>query len=184
MGEPGNQETGETKLDLAKKAIVLDEFDTDDDVGLRIFSTNLGQPDRDWLDILEPAPLAGIRETMVQRVGDLVPTEGTPLYTSTRDAYASMLERFDAERINAVVLLTDGKNEDPRNNDLEGLLRTLRAQAEGENSRPVRVFAIAYGQDADLATLRRIAEATNAQVYDASDPTTISRIFVSVVSNF
>ena len=46
------------------------------------------------------------------------------------------------------------------------------------------VFAIAYGGDADLETLRRIAEATNAQVYDASDATTISRVFTAVVSNF
>jgi Ca-activated chloride channel family protein len=187
MGEPGNEETGETKLDLAKRAIVdaLDEFATDDDVGLRIFSTNLGPAqDQDWLDIVEIAALGANREEMVRRVNDLIPTNGTPLYTATEDAYDDLLAGFDPERINAIVLLTDGRNEDPSNEDLDGLLQGLRAQAEGEAAQPVRVFAIAYGQDADLGTLRRIAEATNAQVYDASDPTTISQIFVSVVSNF
>ena len=43
---------------------------------------------------------------------------------------------------------------------------------------------IAYGGDADIETLRHIAEATNAAVYDASDPTTISKVFTAVVSNF
>ena len=50
--------------------------------------------------------------------------------------------------------------------------------------RPVRVFPIAYGSDADLDVLRQIAEATNAAAYDASDPASISKVFTAVVSNF
>jgi len=48
----------------------------------------------------------------------------------------------------------------------------------------VRIFPIAYGKDADLSVLRRIAEATNAAAYDASNPQTISKVFTNVVSNF
>ncbi|MCU1430025.1 MAG: hypothetical protein JWL83_4025 [Actinomycetia bacterium] len=187
MGEPGNKTTGETKLDLAKSATInaLSQFEPDDQVGLRVFSTDLGpSQNQDSLDLVPIGPLASNREEIVRRVQDLTPTNGTPLYTATQDAYNTMSGSFDAQRINAVVLLTDGRNEDARNSDLEGLLRTLRTQAEGESAKPVRIFAIAYGADADLQTLRRIAEATNAQVYDASDPTTISKVFVSVVSNF
>jgi len=187
MGDPGNPDTGETKLDLAKVAVIdaLDEFATDDDVGLRVFTTNMGESALDdWQDLLPIEPLGGQREEMVRTVGNLVPLNGTPLYTATGDAYEAVLEQFDPTRINAVVLLSDGRNEDDRNSDLEGLINNLREQAEGENAQPVRVFAIAYGDDADLETLRRIAEATNAQVYDASDATTISRVFTAVVSNF
>jgi Ca-activated chloride channel homolog len=78
--------------------------------------------------------------------------------------------------------LTDGKNDD-KNNDLNGLLTDLRAGTEG-NAANVRLFTIGYGRDADLGTLKRMAEATNAAVYDASDPTTIDRVFTNVVSNF
>ena len=46
------------------------------------------------------------------------------------------------------------------------------------------MFPIAYGEDADLSTLRRIAEASTAAVYDASDPTSIDKVFAAVVSNF
>ncbi len=48
----------------------------------------------------------------------------------------------------------------------------------------MRVFTIGYGADADLATLRAIAEASNAALYNATDPTTIDKVFTAVVSNF
>ena len=60
----------------------------------------------------------------------------------------------------------------------------LRNSNEGEATRPVRIFTIAYGKDADLGVLRRIAEATNAAAYDASDPTSINQVFTAVISNF
>ena len=109
---------------------------------------------------------------MSTKIQSLVPTKGTPLYTVTGDSYTNLRDTYDDTKINAVVLLTDGKNEDPRNNDVDRLLATLRAGSEGQSNRPVRIFPIAYGKDADLATLKRIAEATNAAAYDASNPTT------------
>jgi Ca-activated chloride channel family protein len=188
MGDPADPDGSPTptKLDLAKTAVIeaLDEFAPDDDVGLRIFTTELGDGTEDWQDLVSVGPLAGQREAIARRVDDLFPLQGTPLYTATADTYEAMLDAFDPSRINAVVLLSDGRNEDPDNTDLEGLIRQLRSRSEGENAQPVRVFAIAYGGDADLATLRRIAEATNAQVYDASDATTITQVFTAVVSNF
>ena len=68
--------------------------------------------------------------------------------------------------------------------DVDKLLNNLRAGSEGQSNRPVRIFPIAYGKDADIGTLRRIAEATNAAAYDASDPATINSVFTNVVSNF
>ena len=186
MGEEGDPSTGETKLDLAKRAVVdaLDQFQPDDDVGLRVFTTDLANDPSDYADLVPVGAIGGQREGLAGRIADLIPMNGTPLYTVTQDSYRDMLDSFDPGRINAVVLLTDGRNEDPRNEDLEGLLAELRAQSEGESAKPVRIFPIAYGADADLERLRRIAEATNAAVYDASDPTTISSVFTAVVSNF
>ena len=95
-----------------------------------------------------------------------------------------MQEEFDPTRINAVLLLTDGRNEDPGSIDLDALLSDLTSRNEGTSSRPVRIFTIAYGEDADQGTLERIAEATNGASYNATDPTTIDRVFTAVVSNF
>ncbi len=176
----------ETKLDLAKRAAIsaLDEFKPEDEVGLWIFSTNISQTEpTDYLEVEPIAPIGANREAIARRIRDLFPTNGTPLYTVTKAADDELLQSFDPDRINAVVLLTDGRNEDDRNTDLQALLRTLRSRNEG-NERPVRVFPIAYGADADLGTLQRIAESTNAAVYNASDPKTIEKVFLAVVSNF
>ncbi|MGI8876362.1 MAG: vWA domain-containing protein, partial [Egibacteraceae bacterium] len=118
-----------------------------------------------------------------ERLEGLVPVAGTPLYTVTEQSFAELREDADPAKINAVVLLTDGRNEDPRNNDLEGLLRSLTEGLEGQQS-PVRIFPIAYGRDTDPAVLRRIAEATDAAAYDSSDPRTIDQVFTAVISNF
>ena len=186
MGEDAGN--GSTKLDLAKQAAIaaLDQFKPDDQVGLRIFSTGInpqGQ-DTDELDLVPIGPVASQKETLATKIRSLIPTQGTPLYTVAQNSYQLMKSTFDGSRINAVVLLTDGKNEDSRNDNLNGLLNNLRAGSEGVSSSPVRLFTIGYGKDADLATLKRMAEATNAAAYDASDPQTINKVFTAVVSNF
>jgi len=186
MGEPAD-DRGNTKLDLAKQAAIaaLAQFKAEDEVSLRIFSTEISRAaPTDYLDLVPFGPISTNRELIASRIRSLVPTQGTPLYTVAGASYNVLRETYDPKRINAVVLLTDGRNEDPRNRDVDKLLADLRAGSEGQSSRPVRLFPIAYGRDADISVLRRIAEATNAAAYDASDPTTIDKVFTAVVSNF
>ena len=163
----------------------LNQFAPNDQVGPRIFSTGISRSEpTDYLDLVPIGPVATQREQLASKIQSLVPASGTPLYTTALASYQDVKKSFDPARINAVVLLTDGKNEDPRNTDLNKLLTTLRAGSEGQSSQPVRIFTIAYGRDADLTTLKRIAEATNAAAYDASDPTSINQVFTAVISNF
>jgi Ca-activated chloride channel family protein len=186
MGDSADNQ-GNTKLDLAKQAaiVALDQFKADDQVALRIFSTEISRnPPTDYVDLVPFGPAASNRELIASKIRSLVPTKGTPLYTVAQDSYTQLRDTYDETKINAVVLLTDGKNEDPHNPDVDHLLSMLRAGSEGQATRPVRIFPIAYGKDADLGTLRRIADATNAAAYDASDPTTINKVFTNVISNF
>ncbi len=176
----------DTKLDLAKEAAItaLDQFAPQDAVGLRIFSSDIGPAEHpEYVDVVPIEPIGQSAEALRTRIRSLVPTSGTPLYTVTQASYEQMVADYDPAAINAVVLLTDGRNED-FNDDLSGLLNALEIGSEGRQSQPVRVFTIAYGGDADLNTLERIAEATNARAYDASDPATINKVFTSVISNF
>lgn len=191
MGDPGNPDTGETKLDLAKTAATqaLSLFKDDDEVGLWTFSTELGpQANQTILKLQEPARVGDIREQLTSQIRGLVPVANTPLYDATGEAYDAALADFDPTRINAVVVLSDGQNQDGDNSDdrdqLDTLLATLESSSEGQASRPVRIFPIAYGDGADISTLRQIAEATSAAAYDASDPTTIDQVLNAVVSNF
>jgi Ca-activated chloride channel family protein len=178
---------GDTKLDLAKQAAIdaLTQFKDDDLVGLRVFTTGASPKDpTDYLDLVPIGPIGGQREVMRTKIDGLIPREGTPLYTTAKAAYQGLKDSFDPARINAVVLLTDGQNDDPRNNDLDGLISSLRAGSEGLSTSPVRLFTIAYGKSAALGVLKRMAEATNAAAYDASDPQTIANVFTAVISNF
>ena len=186
MGEQASKDGGETKLDLAQRAAIaaLGEFKADDLVGLRVFSSGIGPDGSDTIDLVPIGPIGQNRELMATKIRDLVPTNGTPLYVTTEAAVADMKAQLDPTRINAVVLLTDGKNDDNTNNDETALLSSLRKGSEGQTTSPVRVFPIAYGSDADVDLLGRIAEATNANVYVASDPRTIEKVFLAVVSNF
>jgi Ca-activated chloride channel family protein len=189
MGDVADPETGATKLDLAKQATInaLQDFNDDDEVGLRVFTTDLADG-QDVLTLVEPGRVGDVREQLRTRIRDLVPLNGTPLYRATQSAYEDQLASYDPTRINAVVLLSDGVNDDgePDNDrdELQQLLQVLSAESEGQQGQAVRVFPISYGEGADLATLRRIAEASQAAVYDSSDPRSITKVFVAVVSNF
>jgi Ca-activated chloride channel homolog len=192
MGDAAVTGGTDTKLDLAKRAALssLDQFKDTDEVGLRIFSTSLPgtTDDEPWLDLVPVGPMSQNREQLRDAIENLFPVEGTPLYNVTTSSYEYMKQNYDPGRINAVVLLTDGVQDDGYSDDdsaqLDEMLTALTSGTEGVTRSPVRVFPIAYGEGADFATLRRIAEATNAAVYDASNPNTIQQVFTAVVSNF
>ena len=190
MADPASQDSDATKLELARDAAIaaLDQFKDADAVGLRIFTTDLDASGATSVDLVPVAPMdEGQRTRLKDQIESLIPQNGTPLYQATQDAADTMRDAYDASAINAVVLLTDGVNDDGDQNDdadqLDQLIRTLRG-GEGVNAKTVRVFPIAYGQDADTATLRRIAEASNGALYSASNPATINDVFTAVVSNF
>jgi Ca-activated chloride channel family protein len=188
MGDPGGD--GRTKLDLAIEAAVsaLDQFKDADEVGLWVFSTELGGPDPNVLDLVPIAPIGTQREVLAQQIEAQRPTNGTPLYEVTDKAYESMLAEYDPTKINAIVLLTDGQNDDGDPGDDEDqfaeLIQSLQSGSEGSSAQPVRLFTIAYGEDADAITLRAVAQATRAATYNASNPATIEQVFTAVISNF
>lgn len=191
MGEPADPDdpNGPTKLDLAKQAVVegLDDFKAEDLVGLRIFTTDdSGTP---VVEDLSPiAPIGANRESLINRVNSLIPRAGTPLYQVTQESYDEMLSDYDPALINAVIVLTDGQNDDGTPTDdaeqFEELLADVSESSNGETARPVRIFTLAYGAGTDPAELRQIAEASNATAYQATDATTIDQVFAAVVSNF
>jgi Ca-activated chloride channel family protein len=192
MGDPAGEDSVPTKLDLAIEAAVnsIDLFSDRDVVGLRIFSTEIGPNATDEVvQLVDAAPMtSGHRQDLRDAIQGLYPTNATPLYTAVQSSYEDAVAAYDPDSINAVVLLSDGVNDDGVEGDdeqqLDSLLEALSAGSEGTRAEPVRVFPIAYGSDADVATLREIAEASNAALYTASDPATINRVLAAVISNF
>jgi Ca-activated chloride channel family protein len=176
--------TGKIKMDLAKQAAItaLGEFGDSDQVGLWMFSTRLDS-DKDYRELVSIGPVgeAGRRNQLRDRLSGLTPQGGTGLYDSSLAAFQYLQQRTDPNAINAVVVLTDGRNEDPGGLSLENLIGQLRTESGSEN---VRLFTIAYGSDADQDILRQIAQTTQAAEYDSAKPDTIDQVFTAVISNF
>ena len=189
MGEPAGD--GTTKLDLAQEAAIaaLGQFKDADEVGLWVFSTELfGGDDPNYREVVPVAPIGNQRDVLRDQIAAQFPQNGTPLYDVTQKSYDAMLEAYDPSKINAVVFLTDGVNDDGIIDDdddqFASMIDSLRSGSEGASSRPVRMFTISYGDGADVATLKAIAQATSAAHYDASNPSTINQVFTAVISNF
>lgn len=182
MGDP--IATGESKLAAAKEAIqqALDHFTAGDRVGLAGFSAVDAGP----VTPGEVAPLTDIakgRRAFEQALTGLVPIEFTPLYAAV-DQFA--LERSadsDPDRINAIVLLSDGRNETLGDSPVsaEQMIADLQ---HTHHEAPVLVFTLAYGADADVATLQSISSATGAHYYDATDPTKVGDVLGDLVTSF
>jgi Ca-activated chloride channel family protein len=206
MGDPTDihRFDSPTKLALAKQALTgaLARFGGDDEVGLWVFSTALAGPgtSRDGaVRELVPVGRMGARDSRHRRslanaVGALRPRNDTALYAATEQAHAAVVDGADPGRINAVVLITDGHDEiEGTPAERRAARRTLLARltdpgsggADGaaQAGRPVPVFTIAYGGDADAEVLQDVADATDGAFYDSTDPTTIDQVVTEALSN-
>ncbi|MBF9129949.1 extracellular solute-binding protein, partial [Plantactinospora sp. S1510] len=160
----------------AAKGLAL--LNAEDRVGLWSFSSETKRSDGPYREEVRLG--AFDRKRINSRIADLHVEGGTALYTTVRNAHRHMLERYDPTRINAVVVLTDGKNEYSRDNNLARLL----ADVAVDPKRPVKVFCIAFDRESDFATLDRIAKVSSGKAFDATDPAMIDEAFVKLVSSF
>ena len=176
-----------TKLDLVKRATVaLSMFADDDRLGLWQFSARQDGA-KDWRTMVPLGrvgdPVGGTprRQALGAAIQAMRPAGQTGLYDTTLAAVEEVRRHWISGRINAVVLLTDGRNEKQGGLDLSTLLARLRA---GDSRRQVRVITIGYGPDADFAALRQIATATKGSWHEAPDPRQIERIFIQAITSF
>ncbi len=174
---------GKTKLAAAKDAITqaLGHFTPGDNVGLAAFSAVDDGPITPGL----VSPVADIgpgRAGFLKALGALKPIEFTPLYAAVDTFVQERSDAWQADRINAVVVLSDGKNETMAPTiTADQMLANLKGH---HDHNPVLVFTLAYGADADVATLQSISSATGAHYYDATDPTKVEDVLGDLVTSF
>ncbi|XVV02598.1 substrate-binding domain-containing protein [Actinosynnema sp. CA-248983] len=151
-------------------------------VGVWLFSTNL-DGDRDHRELL---PVKTVAEHLAtgspEKLRSVRAIEGgaTGLYDSVLAGYRSARENWESGRLNVVVVMTDGRNEDPAGISRETLLAELAALQDPR--RPLPVVALGIGGDADLAELTEIASATGGKAFTTPDPAAISGIFHTALS--
>jgi Ca-activated chloride channel family protein len=151
------------KLESAKVALrtFLAQIPTDQEkVGLVEFNTGVA-------NIIELDTLANNRATLNATVEGLQANGNTALLDGVRAAHARLMQNGDPERINAIVAMTDGR-ENASMVTLRQLVDEIRA---GNQALPVVIFCIAYGRDADYDVLQAIAEAGGGQVREGNEET-------------
>jgi hypothetical protein len=180
---------GVTRIELTRDAAktALGLFPASSALGLWAFSVDLDPPN----DHVELVPLGLLTDTVGSQTrqqallaaADGLPDRasgGTALYDTVLAAFRTVRAAYDPARINSVVLLTDGRNQDdPDSIDLDTLLTTLRA--EFDPAQPVPVITIGMGPDADHQTLARISEVTGAKSYRVDNPADIQQVFLDAM---
>jgi Ca-activated chloride channel family protein len=180
---------GRTKMDIVKEAAgqALALFAPETNLGTWVFSTNL-VGNRDWAESVPIGPTNARlpdgkirRQVLAEALARLQATNGdTGLYDTTLAAFRALKRSYAPGRINIVVLLTDGINDDPTGGITRAeLLRRLKAD-QGDN--PVQIITIAYGANADVEALRLISKATGGLAYVSRDPKDILRVFTDAIS--
>ena len=128
----------------------------------------------------QDVPLKTGRAQSVSQIESLFAHGGTALYDAVDAAYQHLFERRQREhKIQAVVVLTDGDDNESKMK-LSDLMS--RIKFDGENH-TIRVFTIAYGQDARKDILKQIAEATQAKSYEGI-PKNIVTVFRDISTFF
>ncbi|MBB6170676.1 hypothetical protein HNR23_000736 [Nocardiopsis mwathae] len=179
---PGT-EMNRMQVTTAAAAEGLNMFPPESELGLWEFSTFLNE-ELDYRELLPVRELSaesdGVthKERLAKTLSEIEPkpTGDTGLYDTYLAAFREMQRNYRADRINAILMLTDGNNDDPDGISLEHLLQTL--QTEGSRERPVPIFTIAFGPGIDPEPMEKVAEATGGAAYNTEDPTEIGDIFL------
>ena len=165
------------RLERAKEGLktFLRQLSPNDHVGLVSFNE----------EIRPLVPIAPVRRNagrLRSTIDSLIADGGTAFYDAAIRGFDEIRSLDDRERINAVVLLTDGEDTDSTAS-VEQAASRMEAQGDSENA--VRVFTIAYSASAEGAEegLRRIAAASGGQPY-TGDTEDIELVYRSISSFF
>nr|WP_042190565.1 substrate-binding and VWA domain-containing protein [Kibdelosporangium sp. MJ126-NF4]CEL19433.1 hypothetical protein [Kibdelosporangium sp. MJ126-NF4]CTQ94768.1 hypothetical protein [Kibdelosporangium sp. MJ126-NF4] len=152
-------------------------------LGIWVFSAEL-DAEKDYQEVLPVLPLSeslpnGALEKL--RSVKATPTGRTGLYDTTLAAYTSARQNWEPGRINLVLILTDGKNDDDGRGISRDALLTELGKMQDPN-RPLPIVFIGIGPDVDVDELNAMSKATGGQTFSTADPTKINEIFFAALS--
>ncbi|WP_229826009.1 substrate-binding and VWA domain-containing protein [Streptomyces sindenensis] len=180
---------GQSRMDVTKESLIqaLDQFTPDDEIGLWEFATTLNG-EKDYRRLMETKRLGDRaadggthREKLTAAFAGLQPVPGgaTGLYDTTLASYKEARSTYVKGKFNALVILTDGSNQDANGISRSGLVAELKELVDPE--RPVPVIAIAVGPDADRDEVAEIARVTGGDGYEVSDPAEIQAVILQAI---
>lgn len=175
---------GRTRMELTAEAAAraLDLFRPTSETSTWVFATDL-DGDRDYREVLPMAQVgAQLATGAAQKLRDLraTPDGQTGLYDTVLAAYQQARQDWEAGRLNLVILMTDGRNEDPHGITRDQLLAGLRGLQDPR--RPLPIIGIGIGPDIDVPELDAMTGATGGKTFVAPDPARISEVFYGALA--
>jgi Ca-activated chloride channel family protein len=160
--------------------------------GLKVFFKQVGKQDSVGLltfnqdvTLLSPIkPFADNGAALQSTVRNLIADGGTAFHDAAVDAFERVRALNATDRINAVVLLTDG--EDTNSGEYQDYGDTIEAlSSQGDSDNQVRLYTIAYSAGAERSRkeLEGIAEATGGKAYEGTTDD-IESVYRSISSFF
>ena len=162
------------KLSNAKKGAkqIASMLGDDDSLGLLAFSDTSG-----WA--VKGVKMKDGRDKVNKAIDELFAEGETALYDTVAQAYDELQASPQPDVISAVIVLTDGEDNKSKLK-LQELIDKIKVDSERKT---IRVFTIAYGQDASEKVLQEIADATQAKSYKGT-PENIRAIFQDIATFF
>lgn len=183
MLDPANN--GLRRIDVFQLAAseALSKFSGEAELGVWVFSQNrVGT--QDWEDLSPIAPLSD--PAHVKQINGIIaslPDQAygyTGLYDTILAAVKRVKEDYDPSKVNSVLLITDGFNEDDNGISLKTLLASLKEIEDPKE--PVPVLLIGFGPDTDLKSMTTIAQSTGGAAYSAEVPEDLGKVLVDALT--
>jgi hypothetical protein len=179
VASAANATRAQVTIEAARRGLGL--LDDSWAVGLWIFSTNL-QGSVDHQELLPIQPLSVQRTQLLATLGTIKPKPqgDTGLYDTILAAYQAVQKDWDPGRVNSIVLMTDGDNDDANGVSLSELQAKLGALVDPK--RPIQLIILGIGSSVNADPLTTITKITGGGVFVAQDPANIGEIFLKAIS--
>ncbi|HEX7743748.1 MAG TPA: substrate-binding domain-containing protein, partial [Micromonosporaceae bacterium] len=166
-------------LAAAEKGLAL--FDDSWAVGLWTFSTDLDGP-REYRELVPIGPLSSERSRLLAALRTIQPKPDgkTGLYDTVLAAYKTVLDGWEPGRVNSVVLLTDGQNDNASGITQQNLLANLKRIMDPK--RPIQVVIVGISNEVSQPELQAIVKVTGGGVFVTEDPAGIGDIFLKAIA--
>ncbi|WP_246079914.1 VWA domain-containing protein [Nonomuraea mesophila] len=154
-------------------------FPADSEVGLWTFSTHLDGRDKDWKELVSVGPLSEsidgtLRKQALAKTFSQIqakPTGDTGLNDTIKAAYAQLTKTFRQDKINTLLILTDGAGNDDPDGGVKNAEILQYLKKTYNPKRPISILLIAFGPEAEKGKrqMDALARATGGEAYIAKD---------------
>jgi Ca-activated chloride channel family protein len=164
------------KISAARASLIdfINQLDDRDRLQVMLFNSDL-------IPLTDLSEVGPKRTEVANRVAGVIEGGDTRLYDAIDAAYLQLEEQGDPKHIRAIVVLSDGLDTHSQIGLSQLKNRLDAGETQGGNA--IKLFTIAFGDDADTNLLKELAEMTGGKQY-FSTPETIYQIYADIATFF